>query len=61
MPDITMCNNEDCPLSWVCWRFNAPPNVPNQSYQTFEYELNDVDENVTCDFFIDYPDFNKTV
>jgi hypothetical protein len=26
MPDITMCANSECPLSWNCWRFNAPPN-----------------------------------
>lgn len=27
-----MCLDDECPLSWNCWRFNAPPKPLNQSY-----------------------------
>jgi hypothetical protein len=38
MPDITMCDNEYCPLSKECYRFCAVPSE-YQSYSTFEFDL----------------------
>lgn len=37
MTDITMCQQEECPKSWWCWRFNAPPNKERQSYFAPEF------------------------
>lgn len=32
MPDISMCQNKECPLSKKCYRFLAEPNPYRQSY-----------------------------
>ena len=32
MPDITMCNDIDCPQRGSCYRFLAEPNPYRQSY-----------------------------
>ena len=32
MPDITMCNGDDCPLKESCYRCTATPNDLWQSY-----------------------------
>ena len=37
MPDITMCNNDTCPLRKDCYRHEAEPNPYRQSYTMFKY------------------------
>jgi len=37
MPDISMCQNETCPLRDKCFRFMATPSR-YQSYSMFEWE-----------------------
>lgn len=38
MPDISMCQNEDCLLRMKCYRFTATPSEYWQSYVTFTYD-----------------------
>lgn len=38
MPDISMCQNEKCPLKDNCYRYKAEPNPYRQSYGEFEYK-----------------------
>jgi hypothetical protein len=45
MPDISMCANEECSLSWNCWRFNAPPSY-RQAYGDFK-----PDEQGNCKYY----------
>ena len=58
MPDIAMCQNENCPIKEGCYRFTATPDAYRQSYAKFEYsfEYHDRDGyselDVTCDHFI---------
>ena len=52
MPDITMCTNQDCPLSYSCWRFNCPPSQYQQSYAKFEPTI---DEVVECEMYLEVP------
>ena len=64
MPDITMCRNGGCPLSDFCWRFGCPPDNDRQSYARFEYSYNEHcrsfnDIPFKCDYFIEYPEFDK--
>lgn len=47
MPDISMCQNDSCPLKEKCYRFMAIPDDVWQSYTEFKYELDN------CDYF--YP------
>lgn len=47
MADISMCLNKDCPLSWNCWRFNAP----TSHYQSYDNYA--PDENGKCDAYED--------
>lgn len=49
MPDIAMCQNNDCPLREGCYRFTAKP-AKWQWYNDFK------PKNDKCDHFID----NKT-
>lgn len=35
MADITMCNNDDCTLKELCYRYTATPTKEWQSYSTF--------------------------
>lgn len=35
MPDISMCDNADCPSCTLCWRFMAKPSA-YQSYSNFQ-------------------------
>ena len=35
MPDISMCENQTCPLKSTCYRFNATPSS-YQSYADFK-------------------------
>lgn len=53
MPDITMCTNEDCPLSYSCWRFNCPPSQYFQSYARFE--PHEVLDEIECDMYLETP------
>jgi hypothetical protein len=55
MPDITMCTNEECPLSYSCWRFNCPPSQHAQSYQKIEPQIDEVLDEVECKFYIKPP------
>jgi hypothetical protein len=32
MPDITMCQDDECPLRDTCWRYTATPHPGYQSY-----------------------------
>ena len=36
MPDISMCQNQDCKLKETCYRFKAVPNEHRQSYSDFK-------------------------
>ncbi|HET8687880.1 MAG TPA: hypothetical protein VFM18_14655 [Methanosarcina sp.] len=35
MPDITMCQNSQCPIRLECYRYMAMPNEHIQSYSDF--------------------------
>jgi hypothetical protein len=50
MPDITLCDNSECPLSKDCWMYNCPPSEYRQSYATFE-PIQEGDK-VSCEYFI---------
>ena len=56
MPDITMCTNDDCPLSYTCWRFNCPPAKYSQSYPKFDPQIDEVVGKVECEFYIEFPE-----
>lgn len=43
MPDITKCNNDQCPKKDNCYRFTSPSN-DYQSFIRFEHE--------NCEFYI---------
>ena len=60
MPDITMCTNEDCPLSYSCWRFNCPPSQYAQSYHKFEPQIDEVLDEVECKMYLETPDSEKS-
>lgn len=47
MPDISMCENKDCPLRNDCYRFIAEPNPYRQAYARFKFAV--VDGKPTCD------------
>ena len=36
MPDISMCQNEECPLRKKCYRYTATPNEHLQAYGWFK-------------------------
>jgi hypothetical protein len=46
MPDISMCDNNDCPSRLGCYRFMAEPNPYRQAYMEFKF-----DERGKCDHF----------
>lgn len=60
MPDITICTNNECGLQDYCWRFCCPPQKFHQSYQRFEFETDDEGEMTKCDYFIPFPDEEKS-
>ncbi len=60
MPDITMCTNEDCPISYSCWRFNCPPSKYAQSYQKFEPKIDEVLDEVECKMYLETPNNEKS-
>lgn len=47
MPDITMCNNNECILNSDCYRYNAEPNPYWQSWSYFE------PSGENCDYYIE--------
>jgi len=49
MPDISMCNNQECPLKEKCYRYKAEPNPYRQSYGDFKYKNG-------CSYFINKND-----
>lgn len=51
MPDITMCDGDDCPMKHTCWRYEAPPTPGRQSYFAAPPYKTDDDGNVTCEYF----------
>jgi hypothetical protein len=55
MTDIKLCTNEDCPLSYSCWRFNAPPSEYQQSYAKFEPQIDEVIDEVECKMYLETP------
>lgn len=38
MPDISLCENEQCPSKDDCYRFKAIPDITYQAYDIFEPE-----------------------
>lgn len=56
MPDITMCTNEDCPLSFHCWRFNCPPSNYAQSYVKFQPNEDEALDEVECKMYLAVPE-----
>jgi hypothetical protein len=48
MPDITMCQDNECPKNDTCYRYNSNPNE-HQSY--FMKSPRDGDE---CDYYYEY-------
>lgn len=36
MPDIAMCQNEECPRKTECYRYMATPNQLRQAYSEFK-------------------------
>lgn len=49
-PDITMCNNDTCPLRTRCHRYTAPFSPDIQSYQNFKWS-EDNKGKITCEFY----------
>ena len=47
MPDISMCDNEQCPLKETCYRFTATPSEFRQAYAKFKYN----EETESCDYY----------
>lgn len=37
MPDLTLCQNNSCPMKKNCYRYMAEPDPYMQSYSEFEY------------------------
>jgi hypothetical protein len=56
MPDFSMCDNEECPLSYSCWQFNCPPKEHQQPYTKFEPQIDEVLDEVKCKMYLDFPD-----
>jgi hypothetical protein len=59
MPDITMCKNDNCPLTVSCYRYNAKPSQL-QSYAMFEPQINDVLDDVECKMYLETPNNKKS-
>jgi hypothetical protein len=52
MPDISMCENKQCPKKKTCYRYTAIPEEHWQSYSTFTFNA----EEGKCEYYwpIDY-------
>ena len=54
---VTMCKNDNCPMSTYCWRYNMPPQIIGQEYRMFQPKDDDpLDEGLECSFFIKMPE-----
>ena len=60
MPDITICTNGECPLSYSCWRFNCPPSQYSQSYTRFEPQTDEVLGEIECKMYLEQPNDSKS-
>lgn len=49
MPDITMCDNKDCYIRELCYRYTAKPSKI-QAYHTFNCAVSD--DGITCYHFM---------
>ena len=47
MPDISMCDNETCPIKETCYRYTATPNEFRQAYGDFQYDK----DTKSCDYY----------
>lgn len=47
MPDMSMCEGNNCPLKQTCYRHTAVANTTMQSYNNFTYNV----EEEKCDFY----------
>jgi hypothetical protein len=52
MPDISKCENEECPLKEKCYRFTATPSPVLQAYAYFK-----PDEDGKCEYFWDNKEY----
>ena len=50
MPDITMCEDEDCIMSSKCYRFMVTPDPYWQSY-TKTFRIKDSNEETLCSYY----------
>ena len=48
MPDITMCDNHDCPRIMSCYRYNAIPTPGHQAY----FAESTLDKKGNCEYYI---------
>lgn len=55
MADISMCDNQDCPLRTMCYRFTATPNPYRQAYADFKYSFTKT--GIGCDSFWDNKEY----
>lgn len=46
MPDIAMCENNNCKRRKECYRFMAKPDQYRQAYGVFDHEH--------CEYFVEY-------
>lgn len=53
-PDITMCDDKECPLKETCYRFKATPSEFRQSYFSESPRKED-----KCDHFMEIYDKSK--
>lgn len=49
MPDISKCENLECPLKEKCYRYTSEPKEHWQAYTNFKYN----EDAKSCDFFWD--------
>ena len=49
MPDITMCNGNNCELSSICYRYKAEPSKFRQSWF-----MDSPNEGLECEYFWEY-------
>jgi hypothetical protein len=54
MPDISKCENEECPLKEKCYRFTATPSPVLQAYAYFK-----PDEDGKCEYFWDNKEYKN--
>lgn len=57
MTEIKLCANEDCDLSWTCWRFNFPTTTGKEEYGKFKPK--DDGDYISCENFMKTPKIKK--